>query len=308
MRALISLIFFSFPLNLWADSLDLQSFNYDGSQDSFSFNLKAEKSQLGTRPENRETICYGQEMSGYRTVCTGGYRPGELPPPSLQLKDPPRCWAEPVYAAVPYSCTQPFNVPYVIKEYDVDAHVSINFTKGPSRLLPNEGFKLILKGEELSLEVKASNKFLILKKENLKTTKSEGLKAIESQIDVKLLEAAPIVRGFQIVDAHMDQNKLIFTAQDKIPLDMFGLSLQVTRLKNVDGESALFSRELKQTELEFSTDGLSGRIDLDQLGVHLPSGKYELTLKTVPRFEGKILNYAQIPELFSTKILILKRR
>ena len=307
MSAIIGIFFCFLSLHLWADSLDIHSFNYDGSQDSFEFNLKAEKSQIGTKPENRETICYRQELTGYRTVCTGGYRPGELPPPTLQLKEPPRCWAEPVYNAVPYSCIQPFNVPYAIKEYDVEARVFVHFKKASSSLIPNEAFRIILKGEELSLEVKDSNQFLILKKESIKTTKSGAMKTIEVQIELELREVRPLLRGFQLVDLHMDQNTLMFIARDKIS-PFLGLTLQMTRTKGVEGEGTLFSRSLGQNEIELSADGLSGRIDLDQLGVKLSTGRYELTLKTGPRFEGEILNQSQFPELFAAKTLILKRR
>jgi hypothetical protein len=213
-----------------------------------------------------------------------------------------------MYAAVPYSCIQPFNVPYLIKEYDVEAQVSVHFSKSTFAQLPNEAFKIILKGDDLSLEVKASKKYLILKREVLKTSRSGGQKIIEAQMNVELCEAMPILRGFQIIDLKMDQNKLTFTTKDKIPLQLLGLSLEIIRSKDTEGEGALFSRRLNQNEIEQSPEGFSGRIDLDHLGVKLPSGKYELTLKTDPRFEGNILNVSQFPELFTSKTLILKRR
>lgn len=316
--------FFALALSLgtFASTVDTKTFVYDGSANSVELLLRAEKTHTEYRTEQRQSTCYRQEVAGYRTVCTGGgYGPGPgYPYPGPRPYPYPRpypgparhCWTEPMYRTVPYSCIQTVNVPFEVKDFDVDARVIVDVTKLSPEATPGETFKVTLKGDMLTFDVVGSKKFFVVKKQQaVRSSMNGSVKMIDGLLAAELVEAAPVLKAIKMTDISVENGVLNFNIGPVASMDNLGFELKVVKMKTFGSDTTLLDRELLASEIEVkaSSEGAStAGVDVSKLGVELANGKFSLTAKTFAKFGGNLMNSAQFADLSASRTLIYKVR
>lgn len=312
MKILIGLFSVALSFSAFASSIDTKTFIYDGSVNSVELLLKSEKTRTENRVETRQSTCYRREMAGYRTICSGGYGPYPRPLPGPYPRPYPapyptrRCWSEPMYRSIPYSCMQTVNIPVEIKEYDVDARVIVDVTKLSSEATPGEKFKVTLKGDKLSFEVEASKKFFVVKKlSNERSTMNGNVKLIDAVLAAELIEVSPVLQAINLSSLKMEDGLLKFNLGSE-NLEHVGIDLKVEKLKTFGSDAELLNRELLSSEIVVNGSEVS--VDIARLGVDLRKGKFALTIKAFTKFDGNLMNSRQFDRLSDSKTLIFKIR
>lgn len=280
MKLLLATLSLIFAISATASS-ETRTFTYDGSQDSVEFLLRAEETHTEYRYEQRQSICYRQQVY-YRTICESTPRGRH-------------CRQVPYYRTVSYPCLQTIRIPYEVKDFDVEAKVNISI-KNLSGLAANESFKVHLNGDRVSLSANGSKKFfIILKKSQVKSNIYGRLKMIDGVYSVELVEAAPIVKAISVSSISMARPVLSFkTGVSQVP-ELIGYHLQVLRSPLVGSDTVLFGRELSSREISLNTQGQNSvvSVNLQDLGIDLGSGRYKLTAKALFKYDGTILNHSQ---------------
>jgi len=305
MKLLASVFALSLSFASLADSGETKTFIYDGSQDAVELLLRGEETHTEYRYEQRRSTCYRTEVVGYRTVCTGGGYgphpgPGRRPYPS-----PRHCRSEPVYAQVPYSCTQTVTIPYEVKDFDVEAKVLLDVKKLNNELESVEEVKVSLMGEKLSLVVNGSKKFFaILKDRNVNSSMNGSVKFLDALYSIELIPAAPVVNALDVNDISFDKDKVTFKLAKATQGRHLGFALNVTKRPIFGSNTELLDRELSSTE--YSINGSEVTIDLSNMGFRVKNGRYGITPKVFFKHDGEILNRSQFEELEASGTLILK--
>lgn len=319
MKLFIGLLSVAVSFSALASTVDTKTFAYDGSVNSVELLLKSEKTHTEYRVEQRQSTCYRQEVYGHRTVCTGGgyYGPGPgFPGPGRRPYPGPgpvrSCWTEPMYRTVPYSCIQTVNVPFEVKDYDVDARVIVDVTKLSSEATPGETFKVTLNGDNLSFDVAASRKFFVVKKQQaVRSSMNGSVKMIDGLLAAELIEAAPVLKAIKMTDISVENGVLNFDIGPVASMDNLGFSLKVVKVKTFGSDTTLLDRELLASEIEVkaASEGAStAGVNVSKLGVELAGGKFSLTAKTFAKFGGNLMNSSQFEELSASRTLIYKVR
>lgn len=316
MKMVLSL--FSLALSFSAlATVDSKTFTYDGSANSVELLLSTEKTHTEYRVEQRQSTCYRQEVFGHRTVCTGGggYYPGPIGPGRRPYPGPGpmrSCWTEPMYRTVPYSCIQTVNVPFEVKDYDVNARVIIDVTKLSAEATTGETFKATLDGDNLSFSVIGSKKFFVVKKQqSVRSSMTGSVKMIDGLLAAELVEAAPVLKAIKMTDISIEDGVLNFNIGPVATLENLGFSLKVVKNKTFGSDTTLLDRELLASEVEVkaASEGAStAGVNVSKLGVELAGGKYSLTAKTFAKFNGNLMNNSQFDELSASRTLIYKIR
>lgn len=315
--------FFALALSLgtFASTVDTKTFVYDGSVNSVELLLRAEKTHTEYRTEQRQSTCYRQEVAGYRTVCTGGgYGPGPgYPYPGPRPYPYPRpypgparhCWTEPMYRTVPYSCIQTVNVPFEVKDFDVDARVIVDVTKVSPEATAGETFKVTLNGDTLSFDVNGSRKFFVVKKkQDVRSNMNGGVKMIDALLAAELVEAAPILKAVKMDGISVENGVLNLNLGPVETLSNLGIELKIVKKKTFGSDKVLLDRELVASEIAVvpSTSGADANINVSNLGVELEGGKFSITAKAFAKFSGNLMNSSQFESLSSSKTLIYTNR
>ena len=316
MKRLFSLFLFALTFSVLGSSIDSKTFVYDGSVKSIELLLRSEKSHIEYRSEQRESICYRQDIVGFRTVCGGGFGSNY---PYSGYGNPYHpiantgCWSEPNYRIVPYTCMQYASIPYEVKDFDVEAKVNLDVTKFSQEATPGEVFKVVLYGDKLTVDVKGSGKFFIVKnKQELNSTVNGSVIMLDSNLMVELVEAAPVFGSLKM-SAISIQNGLLdldLDIENVDGLQNVGISLKIVKNKNFDSGAVLFDRELLASEIQINSNpqGSKASINLSKLGLKLSSGKFNITAKVSAKFNGDLMNSSQFEELSSSRTLIYKTR
>lgn len=323
MKMLTGLLTLALSCSTIASTVDMKTFVYDGSVNSVELLLRAEKTHTEYRVEQRQSTCYRQEIAGYRTICTGGgYGPGPgypYPGPGPYPRPYPRpypgpsrhCWSEPVYRSVPYSCIQTVNVPFEVKDFDVDARVIVDVTKVSPEITPGETFNITLNGDALSFNVKGSRKFFVVKKkQDVRATMNGSVKMIDALLATELVEAAPILKAIRMDGISVENDILNLNLGPVETLSNLGIELKIIKKKTFGSDKVLFDRELTASEfaLATSTNGADANINVSKLGVELEGGKFSITAKAFAKFSGNLMNSSQFEALSSSKTLIYTNR
>lgn len=317
MKMVLGLFSLALSFSALASTVDTKTFTYDGSVSSVELLLKTEKTHTEYRVEQRQSTCYRQEVYGHRTVCTGGgyYGPGPgFPGPHRRPYPGPvrHCWTEPMYRTVPYSCIQTVNVPYEVKDYDVDARVIVDVTKLSPEATPGETFKVTLNGDTLSFSVLASKKFFVVKKkEAVRSSMNGSVKMIDGLLAAELVEAAPVLKAIKMTDISVENGVVNFNIGPVASMDNLGFELKVVKVKTFGSDTTLLDRELLASEVEVkaSSEGAStAGVDVSKLGVELENGKFSITAKAFAKFGGNLMNSSQFEELSASRTLIYKVR
>lgn len=276
-------------------STETRTFFFDGSQDSVQMSLSAEETRTEYRYEQRQTICYRQQVF-YRTTCHS------TPQGNF-------CQSIPYYRTVSYPCIQTVRVPYEVKEFDVEAKVDLKILNAPEGAA--ETFKVTLDGAKLTLSAQGSKRyFIMLKDQNISRQVNGSVKLITATFEAELVEAAPVLSALSMTNISMKDSILSFTMGPVAAAEFIGYALTVKKAPILGSDTILFDRELSKNEIQISsTDRISsGRVSIEQLGVTLTSGRHTLTAKAFFKHPGSILNGQDFEATETSRTLIYKVR
>ena len=326
MKLVLSLAVLSLPLCSMA-STEMRNFVYDGSQSSVEFSMRTEKTHTEYKTEQVPSTCYNREVMGYRTTCMGGYYPSPIGLPGNfpggyndpRNRFPSRgphyggssCIQEPIYRSVPYSCLKTETISYQVKDYDVDAKVTLNVAKNTT-FAGTENFTVVLNGDSVNVTVAGSKNYLaVLKRPVINANMNGSVKLMDAVLTVELIEAAPVLHSLKMNDISIENGVLslglgLITASEHIKI-----SLNVTK-KKIGSDLVMFDRELKASEvvLKASRAGTDAEVNVNKLGLSLDGGKYALTARASFRADGTLINRVQFGDeaLSTARTLIYKIR
>lgn len=293
-----------------ASSGESKTFSFDGTQNSVELLLKGDKTHTEYRYETRTMTCYRTEVVGYRTVCTGGPGPG-YPGPGPRPYPGRTCYRQPVYRQVAYPCTQTVQIPYEVKDYDVDARVLLDVKNLSAAVTPGEKFVVTLQGDSLSVQTIGSKKFFImLKKQDVRSQINGSVKFIDAFYAVELIESAPVLSALKMTNISIEKDVLSFKLGQIENRANIGFSLNIVK-KKIGSDTVLFDRELDASEVMINTNstGSAADVNVEKLGVNLDGGKYGLTAKAFFKVEGTLMNQSQFAdELETSRTLIYSIR
>lgn len=293
MKMLTALVMLVLSMSVFASS-ETKTFFYDGSQDSIDMILRAEKTHTEYRYEQRRTICYRQDVF-YTTHCTSG--------PNGQR----HCRTVPHYRTVSYPCIETVRVGYEVKDYDVEANVSLDVAK--QGLPAGETFRVTLDGDSISLSAVGSKKFFVLlKKQNVQSQMTGSVKLIDATYSAELVEAAPILNALSLTNISVKDSVLSFKMGPVAVRDLIGFHLLVKKAPVLGSDTVLFDRELASNEIQLNAQGAGSVADVNiqRLGVELKSGRHTLTATAFFKHTGSILNASQFEATEASRTLILK--
>lgn len=294
MKMLMSVLMMVFAMSAFAT--DSQVFVYDGSQDSIELTLNSEKTHTEYRYEQRPAICY-RTVVHYRTVCQN-------------TPQGRHCQTIPYYQQIPYHCMQTVRIPYEVKDYDVQASVSLSVAALPE-FSSRETLRATLRGENLVVTAEGSKKYIILETaKNVRSQMTGSVKYIQAAYGIELVEAAPVVNALSISNISLQKNILNVKMGPVARPDLIGYSLQVLKNPVVGSSTELFDRELSSNEMTLTSEGAGtlGTVSLESLGVKMGSGRHTLTARAFFKKAGKVLNASQFESLEAGRTLIYKNR
>jgi hypothetical protein len=310
MKLVVGLLSLALSFSTLASSGESKTFTYDGSQDSVELILRGEKTHTEYRTEVRTTTCYRTEVVGYRTICNGGGYPG--PGPRPYPGGGRSCYREPVYRQVAYPCQQTVQIPYEVKDFDVDARVMLDVSKISMEATPGESFTVSLLGDTLSLTARGSKKFfLVLNKQDIRSRMNGTMKFMDALYSVELIESVPVLKALKMTDISLSNDVLTFGLGPVNNNPNVAFSLNIEKKKLFGSDEVLFDRELTATEIviKASNTGSAADVNIDRLGVSLEDGKYSLTAKAFFKAKGSLLNASQYgDDLEASKTLVYKIR
>jgi hypothetical protein len=310
MKLVVGLLSLALSFSTLASSGESKTFTYDGSQDSVELILRGEKTHTEYRTEVRTTTCFRTEIVGYRTICNGGGYPG--PGPRPYPGGGRNCWREPVYRQVAYPCQQTVQIPYEVKDFDVDARVMLDVSKISMEATPGESFTVSLLGDTLSLTANGSKKFfLVLNKQDIRSRMNGTMKFMDALYSVELIESVPVLKALKMTDISLSNDVLTFGLGPVNNNPNIAFSLNIEKKKLFGSDEVLFDRELTATEIviKASNTGSAADVNIDRLGVSLEDGKYTLTAKAYFKAKGSLLNASQYgDDLEASKTLVYKIR
>lgn len=290
---------FSFLVSFLLSSLtiagtDIKNFYYDGSQNNAELALQTDKTHTEYRYEQRRSICHRRVVE-YTTHCRST--------PQGRV-----CQTIPRYRTITYPCLVTVRVPYEVKDYDVVANVKLNLTSDTSEELA-ENFKIILKGDELSISGEGSKRFfLLLKKHNENVQFNGSIKFIEATYDVEVKSASEILNALNLSNISAKDSLLQFNMGSTSELTSIGIDLIVKKAPLLGFNKTLFDRELTKDEIKLSSLGNNSlaEIDLNGLGLKFKSGRHTLEVKAFYKYQGKILNENQFETLHTSRKIVYK--
>ncbi len=311
MKLVVGLLSLALSFSTLASSGESKSFTYDGSQDSVELILRGEKTHTEYRTETRTTTCYRTEVVGYRTICSGGGYPGPGPGPRPHPGGR-NCWREPVYRQVAYPCQQTVQIPYEVKDFDVDARVMLDVTKLTMEATPGERFTVSLLGDTLSIQADGSKKFfLVLKNQDIRSRMNGTMKFMDALYSIELIESTPVLKALKMTNISLSNSILTFGLGPVNNNPYVAFSLNVEKKKFFGSDEVLFDRELTASEIviKASNTGSAADVNIDRLGVNLEDGKYSLTAKAFFKAKGSLMNASQYGDALETsKTLVYKIR
>jgi hypothetical protein len=296
-----------------ASSGETKSFIYDGSQNSVELILRGDKTHTEYRTETYTTTCFRTEIVGYRTICHGGPGypgPGPRPFPGPGPRPfPNSCWQEPIYRQVAYPCTQTRQIPYEVKDYDVEARVLVDIKNLSNIATSGETFNVALMGDSLTITANGSKTFIVvLKDQDVRSNYTGSVKFLDAFYSVELVEAYPIVNSIRNMKIAFNNPVFSFNLPEAKNLVF---SLKAVKNRALASDIVLLDRDLAAAEITTvaSSAGVNVAADLARLGVTTEDVKLTLTGTVSYKTPGSILNRSQFGnELSASKIIVYKNR
>lgn len=297
MKLFISILALSISLSGLASTGETKSFTFDGSQNSADLLLKGEQTHTEYRVENIPSTCYQQVMVGYQTICTGGGYGRRHPGPIRH------CFQRPIYRTMPYSCIRTVRTPFEVKDFDVDAKVTLNISAVVADGA-KEKLTVSLNGDKLTLMMNGTKKFIgVLKAETIDGQMAGSVKIINASYDVELVDAAAVSSALTMKGISAKTGLIRINSDSRMQRDDISLSLKIVKKKALASDVTFIDRVLDKHE--YKLEGNEIVIDPTDLHASLYKGKWAITAKL--SFNGKVLNRTELPALEISRTLILKK-
>jgi len=323
MKLFIGLMSMLLTLSSFASSGENRYFNIDSSIDSVEGILHGEKTHTEYQTRTYRTTCYRTETT-YRTICTNPPRryphpprhPGPRPGPRPRYAVEPNyygpvCQTVPHTRTVAYSCTKTERVPYEVKDYDVEARVSINILNASEFPNMKATISAHLHGDSLYLKATgAKNYFVMLKDRRTNSSMSGGTKFMDVDFDVELIEAAPILATLSLGSMKVENNGLNFEVGKVSGLDQLSIKLKIVQNKLFGSDPTLIDRTLLDHEFDLTSVGnkTQARVDFSRLNLDVRGGKFNITAAIEFKDKNRLLNDVEFPNLTASRTLTYKAR
>jgi hypothetical protein len=297
MKMLSAILMLILSMSSFASSVT-KTFFYDGSQDSISMVLRAEKTHTEYRYEQRRSICYRQDVF-YRNVCHRSPQGGQI------------CQTIPEYRTTSYPCMETVRVGFEVKDYDVEANVDLNVAPITSTLAAAETFKVTLNGDMLSVSAAGSKRyFILMKKAEVQSQMSGSVKFVNGSYTAELVEAAPVVRALEMTNISLQDSVLNFKIGPVAAREHIGFHLNVKKAPLLGSDTVIFDRDLaaSETQLNVLEASSSVNVNIHNLGIQLASGRHLLTATAFFKHAGTIINVSDFERTEAGRTLIYKVR
>jgi hypothetical protein len=253
------------------------TFKVDGSAQNLFMTVRGEKTHTEYREETESYTCYESVFDGYREVCSsvgGGEECGVTPSGRQCFPVPPHqeCSNEPVYREVETTCHRTVQVPYEVKDYDVETDVNVVVFPSAIGAL-DETLQIDQRGESVRvLAQQTSKKALIYSQAEYKTISFNGsLKKMESTVTIAFESmekyASPMMT--EMSELTTDGSSLSFTLGRVYLPENLSISADIFRYFLIIPHR-LLNRKLTAEEymIEDAGQGLSRvKIDFNKLGL-----------------------------------------
>lgn len=320
MKIIISLMALALSISSFASTGQDRYFNIDGSIDTVEGILHAEKTHTEYETRTIRSTCYRTETT-YRTICTNPPRRYPHPPrhphprPRRFAEEPnyygPVCQTVPHTRTVAYTCTKTERIPYEVKDYDVEARVSINIVNASEFQDAKEVISVHLFGDSIHLKATGSKKyFIMLKDRQLRSHMSGGTKFMDVDYQVELIEAADILATLSLGSMKVENNGLNFEVGKLSDIDQLSFKLKIVKNKLFGSDPVLIDRTLLSHEFELTSVGNKtlARVDFSRLNLDVRGAKFNITAAVEFKDSGKLLNNSDFPNLRASRTLTYKAR
>lgn len=305
----------------------------DGQQSQYRTQLSAAVSHTEYRTEYRETTCSREVPDGYREVCrwvpggtschtVGGGQNCGLTPSGQQCFDVPGrevcetdpgyndCYTVTDYRTEYYSCTESVQVPYTVKDYDLENDVVVNVER--NQKLPkgiNEVLDFSQSNNTMNItSVKSTAKVLVLASQTSEEISNSGrLKRIRTTVNIQLVDRNAALSAFLAPISLAIQNKSLVVTSGLIhdPAAVV-YELDLRRNKLLGKDEVIIQRALNRNEVSLSHNGSQtiAMIDFQKLGIlnKIDGKKIKIDLRMKPNLNlGGIVNRQDIPESVGQK-------
>jgi hypothetical protein len=306
MKLILVLTLLLSSLNLMADTTDQGTFFFSGNEVG-NLSLNTEKTRTEYEIRRYQTTCYDYRCSpspypgGCRTVCgPGGCRTVCGGPGGGQ-----------VCRNIPYPCTREERIPVQVFDYFVSAQVKINVVGlSSSNGAPAEYFKVAMTGEEISMRVDSSKRFIVLLRAERKTERMNGnTKFITKEFDIELVDLLKITQAIAggIKDFGVESGVLSYSLKSSPAL--LNHYLKVLKGRRMASDIILFDRMLVESEIQRTVVGseVNYVVDMNNLGFSIPDRlRVALTVGFIPQ-GASILNENQLPALTASKDVLFTK-
>ncbi len=289
----------------FADTSAIERLLYDGYNSIEEMNLTTEKTRTEIRTVRVPATCYRteyrqrctQRAPQCRTICDRNGRCRNQCRPGGRV-----CNTVPV--SVPYRCMRNETRAYQVHDYYVETNVKFNFNTSEVSDIVREEFTMRMTGERPSLSVKGSkNYFLVLDRQSRNESRRAGVKYVNLTYKVNLIPAnrANEVLKNGIQNVKLRNGILNFQLGAGFNLRSFTQQIRIFQNRRLGSDPLLLDKFLSNREknVQGAANASQVSIDLNALGVNIPS-KLRVILDT--RFdidENKILNKGEIPSSVS---------
>jgi len=299
----------------------------DGQQSQYRTQLSTSVSHTEYRTEYRETTCSREVLDGYREVCrwvpgdttchtVGGGQNCGLTPSGRQCFDVPGrevcetspgyqdCDRVPEYRTEYYSCTQPVQIPYTVKDYDLENDVVVNVAR--NQQLPkgvSEVLDLSQNGNSTVItSVKSTAKVIVLASQKTEEVSNTGLlKRVRTTVNVQLVDRSLALGAFLSPVTLAIQNKALVVTSGLIrDVNAVTYELDLRRNKFLGKDEVVIQRALTQAEVSLAQNGSQtiATIDFQKLGIldRIDGKKIEIDLRLKSNLNlDQVVNRQDIP-------------
>ncbi len=283
-----------------AMSTDTVSFNYNGTIENESFQLRSQKTHIEYDTRMERTWCYQQvcrRVQDCRRVCRGN-----------------RCQrscrgTRRVCRTQQRRCTRQVQVPREVFDYDVEANVNFTFL-GRDSVGANEAFTLSLDGEKFGLNVSSSGKFLLVVNSEQKSERFVGnTKFIDINYNLEVVNAKQFFKLSQsgITGVSLNGNNFEFTNAN-----VRGIEHHVKLLKDkrVGSDVLLYEGVISQGDLRSTVNSAGNSensLNVSKYIQTIPS-RLRIVVTARPKLSGaNVLNEDVLNSMSATANWLFKR-
>jgi hypothetical protein len=186
-----------------------------------------------------------------------------------------------------------------VHDYYVETNVRFEFALANTSDAVRENFNMKMVGERAELTVKGSkNYFVVLDLQRRNESRQAGVKYVDLLYKVRLVSAnqARSVLGNGIKNVKLRSGVLTFSLGAGFNLSEFAQQIRIFQNRRLGSDTLLLDKYLSanETDIQTTNNASNVSIDLNALGVKLPS-KMRVILDTSYNLdENKILNRGEI--------------